>query len=378
MVEHEDGELCWHMFLETRGDWCILLFHTHTQLFSLKITGVEEIFINATTLDSVGFVWGRCEADPRRASGASWRGTDKGLTIGLPWRKPKQVAGRPSATKHWQNMLYASIIAGDELPDGVGLEPPAWWKRGDGLSPPEAPPAEASEALDHVDADPEPAHVEDDADPEPGHVEESPMKKRKKSDPGYQTQKLVPLFRGVAAGATRRGHAEVVGGGEEALSVLLTDPQGHTAALAETTIGAQCYGQASRPVGGTDHIVDGRGREGHCTSAFVRVRHLRRHGSGARQNWCSLAAVGTLGADLSVEAGTVIQACRRVLAERARSRCEARSTTELTTESAMDTAQVRDRGRTRHQRRRNFATYDSSQRDWLVREGREDEASAGW
>ena len=109
------------------------------------------------------------------------------------------------------------------------------------------------------------------------------------------------------------------------------------------------------------HIVDGRGREGHCTSALVLVRHLRRHGSGARQNRCGLAAVDTLGADLSVEAGTVIQACRRVLAERARSCCKARSTTEPATESAMDTAQVRYRGRTRHQRRRNFATYDSSQ-----------------
>ena len=63
----------------------------------------------------------------------------------------------------------ASIIAGDEMPDDVGLEPPAWWKRGDGLSPPVAPPAEATEALDHVDAD-----------PEPGHVEVSPKKKRKK------------------------------------------------------------------------------------------------------------------------------------------------------------------------------------------------------
>ena len=108
----------------------------------------------------------------------------------------------------------------------------------------------------------------------------------------------------------------------------------------------------------------------------MRVRHLRCHGSGARQNWCGLAAVDTLGADLSVEAEAVIQACRRVLAERARSCCKAR--TELTTESAVDTAQVRYRGRTRHQRRRNFATYDSSQRDWLVREGREDEAGAGW
>ena len=47
------------------------------------------------------------------------------------------------------------------MPDDVGLEPPAW--------SPVAPPAEATEALDHVDAD-----------PEPGHVEVSPKKKRKK------------------------------------------------------------------------------------------------------------------------------------------------------------------------------------------------------
>ena len=46
------------------------------------------------------------------------------------------------------------------MPDDVGLKPPAWWNRGYGLSFPVAPPAEASEALDHVDADPEPGHVE--------------------------------------------------------------------------------------------------------------------------------------------------------------------------------------------------------------------------
>ena len=299
-----------------------------------------------------------------RAGGAQ----AKALAIGLPWPKPAKGAGKPSARKHWHDVLFASISAGDELPDDVGLEPPAWWKRGDGLSPPEAPPAEASEALDHVDADPEPGHVEVDADPEPGHVEVSPMKKRKKVilDP-----RLKNWFLCFAEGATRRGHADCAGGGEEALSVFLADPQGHTAALAETTIGAQCSRprQASPPVGGTDHIVNGRDREGHCTSALVRVRHLRRHGSGARQNRCGLAAVDTLGADLYVKAGAVIQACR-VLAERARTRCEARSTTELTTESAMDTAQVRYRGRTRHQRRRNFDSCDSSQRHWLVREGR--------
>ena len=64
-----------------------------------------------------------------------------------------------------------------KCPDDVGLEPPARWKRGRGLSPPAVPPAEASEAVDHDDADPEPGHVE------AGGVEKLgalPMKMRKK------------------------------------------------------------------------------------------------------------------------------------------------------------------------------------------------------
>ena len=145
--------------------WC----DVHTQLFSLKIAGVEQILSMQQPLT----VWAVSGAGAKRLreerlarAGAAQA---KALAIGLPWPKPAKGAGRPSARKHWHDVLYASIIAGDELPDDVGLEPPAWWKRGDGLSPPEAPPAEASEALDHVDAD-----------PEPGHVEVSPMKKRKK------------------------------------------------------------------------------------------------------------------------------------------------------------------------------------------------------
>ena len=94
----------------------------------------------------------------------------RALAIGLPW--PQQGVGRPSARMRWRNLLYASIIGGDEMPDDVGLEPPGWWKRGYGWSPPVAPPAEASGALDHVDAGPEPGHVE------AGGA--SPMKKRQK------------------------------------------------------------------------------------------------------------------------------------------------------------------------------------------------------
>ena len=113
------------------------------------------------------------------------------------------------------------------MPDDVGLEPPAWWKRGCGLSRFAAPPAEASEALDHVDADPEPGHVE--------KLGASPMKRRKKAVLDPRLKKLVP----------RQGHAEVACGGEEALPVVLGDPQGHTAALA-----GKATGQAIRPVGG--------------------------------------------------------------------------------------------------------------------------------
>ena len=81
----------------------------------------------------------------------------RALAIGLPWPQPTQSVGKPCTKRLWHNLLYASIIAGDEMPDDVVLEPPVWWKRGCGLSPLAAP--EASEA-DHVDADPEPGHVE--------------------------------------------------------------------------------------------------------------------------------------------------------------------------------------------------------------------------
>ena len=141
----------------------------HTQLFSRKIAGVEQILAMQQPLT----VWAVGGADARRLRqerlARAGEAQAKALAIGLPWPKPAKGAGRPSTRKRSHDLLYTSIIAGDELPDDVGLEPPAWWKRGDGLSPPVAPPVEASEAVDHVDAE-----------PEPGHAEESPMKKRKK------------------------------------------------------------------------------------------------------------------------------------------------------------------------------------------------------
>ena len=63
------------------------------------------------------------------------------------------------------------------------------------------------------------------------------------------------------------GTCKVARGGDEALPVLLADPQGHIVALAETTVGAQCS-RPSRLVRGTGHIVNGHDLETHCTSAL--------------------------------------------------------------------------------------------------------------
>ena len=109
--------------------WC----DVHTQLFSLKIAGVEQILSMQQPLT----VWAVSGADAKRLreerlarAGAAQA---KALAIGLPFPKPAKGAGRPSARNHWHDVLYASIIAGDKLPDDVGLEPPAWWKRGNGF-----------------------------------------------------------------------------------------------------------------------------------------------------------------------------------------------------------------------------------------------------
>ena len=302
----------------------------------------------------------------------------KALAIGLPWPKPAKGAGRPSARKHWHDVLYASIIAGDELPDDVGLEPPAWWKREDGLSPPEAPPAEASEALDHVDADPEPGHVEVDADPEPGHVEVSPMKKRKKVilDPRLKNWFLcfAELQRARHGGDMQRSLAEAKRLCPCFSQIHKDTPRRWQKLPSEPSVmGRPAVLSEAQIILLTGVVAKVTARVPLCASVICDVMEVELDKIGVA--WRpSIRWVRTF----LVKAGAVIQACRRVLAERARSRCEARSTTELTTESATDTAQVRYRGRTRHQRRRNFATYDSSQRDCLVREGREDEAGAGW
>ena len=139
--------------LSVESLWC----DVHTQLFSLKIAGVEHILSMQQPLT----VWAVSGADAKRLreerlarAGAAQA---KALAIGL------QGAGRPSARKHWHDVQNASIIAGDEVP--------AWrFQRGGSAGM-------ACRLLRHRQQR-QVKHV--DADPEPGHVEVSPKKKRKK------------------------------------------------------------------------------------------------------------------------------------------------------------------------------------------------------
>ena len=74
--------------------------------FPLKIAGVEQILSMQQPLT----VWAVSGAGAKRLreerlarAGAAQA---KALAIGLPWPKPAKGAGRPSARKHWHDVLY--------------------------------------------------------------------------------------------------------------------------------------------------------------------------------------------------------------------------------------------------------------------------------
>ena len=107
--------------------------------------------------------------------------------------------------------------------------------------------------------------------------------------------------------------------------MLLGDPQGHTAALAENTSGAQCSG--SRCAIRSSEAQKVIARVPFCSSVICDVMEVELDKVG-------VVAVVTLCADFSVEAGAVAEACRRVFVGRARSR--------FTTASDMDKFGVMD------------------------------------
>ena len=61
------------------------------------------------------------------------------LSVGLSWppdRHTKQTRGRPSWQQLWERALQDHIMNHHELPHGVRLKRPVWWRPGEAIDRP--------------------------------------------------------------------------------------------------------------------------------------------------------------------------------------------------------------------------------------------------
>ena len=61
------------------------------------------------------------------------------LSVGLSWppdRYTKQTRGRPSRQQLWERALQDHIMNHHELPQGIRLQRPVWWRPGEGIDRP--------------------------------------------------------------------------------------------------------------------------------------------------------------------------------------------------------------------------------------------------
>ena len=61
------------------------------------------------------------------------------LSVGLSWppdRYTKQTRGRPSRQQLWERALQEHIMNHHELPQGISLQRPAWWRPGEAIDRP--------------------------------------------------------------------------------------------------------------------------------------------------------------------------------------------------------------------------------------------------
>ena len=61
------------------------------------------------------------------------------LSVGLSWppdRYTKQMRGRPSRQQLWERALQDHILEHHELPHGVRLQRPVWWRPGEAIDRP--------------------------------------------------------------------------------------------------------------------------------------------------------------------------------------------------------------------------------------------------
>ena len=104
---------------------------TQTSVFPVEVFAMER-FVSKRSSSSVDL--DASSLDDVRAERAAIA-----LSVGLSWppdRYTKQTRGRPSRQQLWERPLQDHILEHHELPHGVRLQRPVWWRPGEAIDRP--------------------------------------------------------------------------------------------------------------------------------------------------------------------------------------------------------------------------------------------------
>ena len=106
-------------------------FRTQTSVFPVEVFAMDR-FVSKRSSSSVDL--DASSLDDVRAERAAIA-----LSVGLSWppdRYTKQTRGRPSRQQLWERALQDHILEHHELPHGVRLQRPVWWRPGEAIDRP--------------------------------------------------------------------------------------------------------------------------------------------------------------------------------------------------------------------------------------------------
>ena len=104
---------------------------TQTSVFPVEVFAMDR-FVSKRSSSSVDL--DASSLDDVRAERAAIA-----LSVGLSWppdRYTKQTRGRPSRQQLWERALQDHILEHHELPHGVRLQRPVWWRPGEAIDRP--------------------------------------------------------------------------------------------------------------------------------------------------------------------------------------------------------------------------------------------------
>ena len=250
----EKEKKCCFVFLFQHGNSksvTLKSFHALKQVFSPAEVFAMDRFVSKRSSSSVDL--DASSLDDVRAERAAIA-----LSVGLSWppdRYTKQTRGRPSRQQLWERALQDHILEHHELPHGVRLQRPVWWR--------------PREAIDRPLTHEELAHTKTPraapATPPAAPVEDEPSgsaSKRRKIHVDPHRPRLVPRHAGPVEDRAALGHAAVLAGGPAPLpGNVRRDRQEHALSL------PSCLSSLGRSAPTTSHRrMAGPRRRRSCSS----------------------------------------------------------------------------------------------------------------